>query len=88
MATEHWHVEKNIPLALILTFGGAIGLQSVAAVWWAAGVNARVLQIEDAIRSSVLNGERLTRVEVKVDWLVSASQRVQAPVTPDPLKHR
>lgn len=35
---EQWHLDKRVPLALILT----ILIQSAAAIWWAAGISERM----------------------------------------------
>lgn len=37
-AAEGWHLDRRIPAALIV----AIGMQTVAGVWWAASINGRV----------------------------------------------
>lgn len=39
---DHWSVDKRIPLALILT----LIAQSAGAIWWAAGINQRVVSLE------------------------------------------
>jgi len=39
-APEAWHLDKKVPLALIVAIVG----QTLAAVWWAAGMAARTLQ--------------------------------------------
>jgi septal ring factor EnvC (AmiA/AmiB activator) len=39
---RQWHLDKRVPIALIFT----IFMQSAAAVWWAAGINERIGQIE------------------------------------------
>lgn len=44
---EHWHLDKKVPLALILAILG----QTLMGVWWAAGMAARVEQHEREIRS-------------------------------------
>lgn len=36
--TSHWHLDKRVPLALIVT----IAIQTAAALWWAASVTFRV----------------------------------------------
>ena len=61
MAETHsrWHIDKNVPLALII----AIIIQSGAGIWWAATVNNRVERLESDIKASAPQAERLTRVE-------------------------
>jgi len=52
-----------VPLALIF----AILVQTGAALWWAAGVNARVEQLERQVVSAASNVERIVRLETKID---------------------
>ena len=47
---EHWHLDKRVPIALIV----AIAVQSTAAVWWAATQTARV----DAVERTVLTHDQ------------------------------
>lgn len=42
MAAEHWHLDKKIPIALILT----LVFQTLAAVWWASGMDRRMTVAE------------------------------------------
>lgn len=67
---ETWHLDKRVPVSLI----GAIILQSVVVIWWAASVSARLdgqdKRIEDLIaynrnmaQERVINLQRLSRVE-------------------------
>jgi len=63
----HWHFDKRVPLALIF----AILVQTGAALWWAAGVNARVEQLERQVISSAPTIERIVRLETKMDAIFS-----------------
>ena len=40
--SEQWHLDKRVPIALILT----ILIQSAAAIWWAAGMTERMNHFE------------------------------------------
>lgn len=54
--SEPWHLDKRVPVALIVT----IVFQSVAAVWWAATINSQVgrQQIDiDALKVSASQAE-------------------------------
>jgi hypothetical protein len=46
-------------------------VQTGAALWWAAGVNARVEQLERQVISSAPNVERIVRLETKMDAIFS-----------------
>lgn len=45
MATEQWHLDKRVPIALIFT----LFVQSAAAIWWAASINERMAMNEASI---------------------------------------
>jgi hypothetical protein len=79
-----WHLDKRIPVALIVTLlaYGGIGL------WWAAGMEARVLnqgtridRLEHAalegIRGQSLMNERLARIEERSNAQVEILQRIE-----------
>jgi cell division protein FtsB len=52
MSKEPWHLDRKVPIALILT----ILLQSGAAVWFAANLGNRVVVLErDVERQRVVN---------------------------------
>jgi hypothetical protein len=74
---EIWHVEKSIPLALILSFCGAIFIQTAGALWWAATISARVGTVETIVALIVPNQERLTRVETKLDSVDETVKSIQ-----------
>ena len=40
--SDGWHLDRRVPITLVL----AIGVQTTAAVWWAASINARVAAAE------------------------------------------
>lgn len=60
---RHWHLDRKVPLALMLT----IAFQTGIFIWWAAQLSERVNTLE---RSAVLyapQDQRLTRMEVKIE---------------------
>lgn len=66
---EHWHLDKRVPLALIL----ALLIQTSGMVWWAATIQAegralqdRVLVLEQQSINDRQIGERLARVEERL----------------------
>lgn len=63
---SQWHLDKRVPIALIFT----IFMQSGAAVWWAAGINERMDQIE---RRQQAAGQRS---ENQDNLLVQQGQRI------------
>lgn len=40
---QPWHLDRRVPVALIL----AIAVQTASAIWWAASQNARVTALEE-----------------------------------------
>ena len=57
-----WHLDKRVPLALIL----AISLQSAGMIWWAAQLDGRVRHLEVASSAASDINARLIRVEVQL----------------------
>lgn len=54
-AAEHWHLDRRVPIALILT----IALQSASAIWWASSISHRVSQVETTQRTASGRAERV-----------------------------
>lgn len=65
---EHWHLDKRVPLALIVT----IFLQTAGAIWWAASMSERMDQIERRMENAAIRSQN-------IDTLV-ASQATQIAV--------
>ena len=65
-ANEPWHLDKRVPVALIVT----LCVQTAGVVYWAAGQSYRTdaleKQVTNLISSAVPNVERLVRVEEQV----------------------
>ena len=66
---EHWHLDKRVPLALIV----ALVIQTSGMVWWAATIQAegnareaRLLKLEQRTANDRAVGERLARVEERL----------------------
>jgi TolA-binding protein len=55
-----WHLDKRVPLALIV----AIALQTAGAIWWAASINGEVQSTR----------QRVDRLDVQVEAIRNASQ--------------
>lgn len=65
-----WHLDKRFPIALILT----IFLQSAAAIWWAATIDAEVEKIGEYVAS---DRSKISSLEDKVE----AGARADAVIT-------
>lgn len=60
MATEnHWHLDKRVPIALILT----VIVQTAMMGVWVGSIQARVDTNERAIAAGADTAERLARIE-------------------------
>ena len=65
---RQWHLDKKVPLALIVT----IIAQTMAIVWWAATASARLDQLERQVNTAAPQVERIIRLETKMDGIAEA----------------
>lgn len=72
---EHWHLNKGVPVALILT----IAIQSMSAIWWAATVSSTLSQIDDQVAENKSDIKlassvepRLVKVETDITYIRDA----------------
>lgn len=70
---HRWHVEKKIPLAMM----GMLLLQTFAVGWWASETSARVTNLERRMDAAAPQGDRLTRVEVKIETVQSGIEEIK-----------
>lgn len=86
---EPWHLDKRVPIALI----AAIVVQTVAIVWWAASIDARVgtterrvERIETTIERARENDsaliQRVTRMEERLEAMLAILRDLQAQLRP------
>lgn len=78
---KHWHVSRNIPLAFIITMIIFTVAQTSTAAWFASAMNFRVEAIEKAQLQMSPQGERLTRVEEKLEGVKSGITDIKALLT-------
>lgn len=64
---QGWHITRGVPVALIVTMTVMFVTQIVTAAWFAARLDARVDVLEKAQLVFAPQGERLTRVEEKLE---------------------
>ena len=69
---EHWHLDKRVPVALILTMASWI----VTTVWWAAALDNRVEHLESMALKNQNVESRLARIEEGQDWLKKGVERL------------
>lgn len=71
---EHWHLDRRVPIALIIT----ILIQSGSALWWAAGVSAKVDTLERQAMTNSNQVERIVRLETKMDAIFGTLADIKA----------
>jgi hypothetical protein len=69
-----WHLDKKVPIALILTILG----QTVVMTWWAASLSQRVDALERNAAAAVPRLESVIRLEAKMDLVNSTLQELKA----------
>lgn len=77
-ADARWHLDKRIPIAIIL----AILAQTGAGFWWAATTSERVSTLEKRVDASAPQSDRLTRLEVNVEVLKDGVSEIKRLLTP------
>lgn len=59
---RQWHLDKKVPVAIIL----AIGLQTAGAIWWARGLDARISALEKGDEGRVAQSTQLNNIAVDI----------------------
>ena len=78
----HWHLDRKVPLALII----AMAVQAGGFFWWAGSTAERMSSIERTLANTAPQADRLTRVEVKMDTVVEAVTEIKASLRAASLK--
>lgn len=78
---QRWHVTRGIPLAFIITMVVFTLGQTGTAAWFASAMNYRVEAIEKAQIQMSPQGERLTRVEEKLEGVKAGITDIKAILT-------
>lgn len=81
MPNEHWHLRKEIPVALIL----AILVQTGGALWWAASMTTRMDQIERRMENAAIRSQNVdnhvaqqaTQIAVLVSRIDDQTRRIE-----------
>ncbi len=71
---RQWHLDKRVPLALIMTIVG----QTVVAAWGASNLWTRVGELERQMQIAAPQFERIIRVETKVDAIAGGLSEIKA----------
>ena len=62
-ASESWHLDRRIPVAIIVT----LAIQTGAAIWFASGIAHRVDSLERQQTAASPQGERIIRLETRME---------------------
>ena len=65
---REWHLDKKVPLALIVT----LMVQSGTFIWWAAKADNRLDVLERSSAISAPQIERIVKLETKMDTIVDS----------------
>lgn len=78
---KQWHVSRGIPVAFIVSMLLFTVAQTATAAWFASAMNFRVEAIEKAQLQMSPQGERLTRVEEKLEGVKAGITDIKALLT-------
>lgn len=70
---RRWHLDRRVPLATILM----IVLQTAGVIWWGSSINERVNQLEARALLTAPQGDRITRMEVKLESIEKFMGRIE-----------
>lgn len=71
---KQWHLDRRVPLALILAIIG----QSAAAIWFASSINSRVDELERLAEQGRVDSRTIVKLETLVDELRRIVGRLEA----------
>ncbi len=79
---RQWHLDRKVPLALIVT----IIAQTVVAAWGASNLWTRVGELERQMQLAAPQAERIIRLETKVDGIGDRLSEIKSLISrsPDP----
>jgi len=81
---SRWHWDRKIPIALILTLLMAFAGQTSTALWWASKMDSRVENLEKQSATTAPQGDRLTRVEVKLESVQDGISEIKSILRKEP----
>lgn len=89
-----WHIDRKVPIALILTIFTMFVGQTGTAVWWASKTDSRIERLEQQSATAVplasSQGDRLTKVETRLEAVQDGIAEIKSILRkePTPLKTR
>ena len=76
-ASGSWHVDRRIPIALIITLAIAFTVQTFTFGVMAAQFSARLDQVERIQAASAPHSDRLTRLETRLEAVQEGIGRIE-----------
>lgn len=70
---RHWHLDRRVPLALIMT----LAVQTGGFIWWAASLSERVNVLERAAVLYAPQNDRITRMEERLINIGTSINRIE-----------
>lgn len=75
--SEHWHLDKKVPIGIII----ALVIQTVAffsiAVAWKTAVDARLARLEEISANSSVQNDRIIILEQQLKYIVESLNRIE-----------
>jgi hypothetical protein len=85
---ERWHIDRRLPVALIVTLVLTFSGQTISAIWWASKTDQRIEVLEGVSKASVPTsteqGNRLTRVETKLEAVQDGISEIKSILRKEP----
>lgn len=75
---EAWHLDKKVPIAIIIT----LALQTGGFFYWVGTTASRIDVLERAMLASAPQAERVVRIETKVEALKDSLNEIKTILRP------
>lgn len=70
---SRWHLDKRVPIALIVT----LIIQTGGAIWWASSIASRVSSLEERVITAADQPGRIIKLETQIDNLTRLMGRIE-----------
>lgn len=75
-----WMLDKKVPLPMLVM----LMIQTGVLIWWAAGMNFKVDQLEKDNLARAPQADRIIRLETKVDGVYDRLSEIKGLLSPTP----
>ena len=73
MATTDWHLDKRLPIALMVI----LALEGGGFIWWAATIEARMTNVETWQSKNESLNDRMVRMETTLEGVAKTLARIE-----------